>query len=561
MVDVAAIDDVRDEDAPDELEGQVPLGGVLARMQVHEPSFTPKERLIAASLRANGRELVGLSIDELAARVGVSRASVIRFCNRLGYRGLREMNLALAAEVLGDTSAAPLPIAPGDDLKAIVRKVTAAAQQALAASADVLDEGALARSIDALTKAGRVQLFGVGGSAAMALDAHYRFARLGLPVAVLTDAQLQPVVAALLKPDDVAFVISHTGRSVEPVHVLQEAKRVGATTILLTSFANTPAARWADIVLLTAPVATAPGNGMAPLRVAQLTVIDMLCVAIAAREDADRQDFRVRYDTMLARHMLPSNGGAAADPGFSRARSSFTELDSSSWTAPSATVAESNPPRRGVTIDGVVNARTLGGFRLPSGKLTAASVIRSGMLTHITPAGIEQLKKLGVTTVVDMRSDEDLLYYSTPDLGETGIEIVRAPMSLYPGVYSPDLDNRAEWIALYRAWVDGGQAALRKVAETIGGTEGTVLMHCMLGEDRTGIASALLLDLIGVDEAEIVEDYRTSPNGPGWEFLVSAVLAHVRERWGSTAAYFVDSGIHKAVLSRARARLEGRLVI
>src|SRR5262249_46925348 len=152
--------------------------------------------------------------------------------------------------------------------------------------------------------------FGVGGSAPIAHDAHYRFARLGLPVAVLTDAHLQSIVAANLGPGDVAFVVSHTGRSREPVHVLEEAKVSGATTILLTSYASTPAARWADVVLLTAPAATTAWEGMAPLRVAQLSVIDMLCVAIVGHGDARRQDFRARYDALLARHMLPGGSGS-----------------------------------------------------------------------------------------------------------------------------------------------------------------------------------------------------------------------------------------------------------
>lgn len=533
MAETTAIDP--DGEGPQPPAG-APLGGVFARLQVYEPSFTPTERRIAGSLRASGRELVGLSIEDLAERVGVSTASVVRFCRRLGYRGLRELMLAFAAEVRGDSGAGAPPIVPGDDLKAIVRKVTFAAQQALAASAEVLDEGALARAITALTSAGRVQLFGVGGSAAMAQDAYYRFARVGLPVAVSTDAHLQSVVAALLKPGDVAFVISHTGRSVEPVDVLQAAKRVGVTTILLTSFANTPAARWADVVLLTAPVATAPWEGMAPLRVAQLTVIDMICVAIAGRDDA-----------ALATRM---------PPGGNRVHSSSDRGPAESTSGNPA--AKGVPDQRHVTIEGVLNARHLGGFQLPDGGRTPPIVIRSGMLWKITPAGIAQLQELGVSDVVDLRRDDDCLNWPAPDLERAGIAVIRAPMLTIGDRSAPDLDDRAGWIAHYQSWLEGGQSAMRTLIETILNAEGAVLMHCVLGEDRTGIASALLLDLLGVDEAEIIQDYRMSPNGPGWEFLVSALLDRVRERWGSAAAYFVDAGAGRLTLSRARARLEGR---
>src|SRR5262249_18732649 len=156
-------------------------------------------------------------------------------------------------------------------------------------------------------------------------------------------------------PGAVAFVVSHTGRSREPVHVLEEAKAAGATTILLTSFANTPAARWADVVLLTAPVATAPWDGMAPLRVAQLTVIDMLCVAIAARDDADLRDFRARYDALLARHMLPGGTGTAS----AAAGTETTTASGAPLQRPVLSVDVADPAieaahnRRRVRIDGV----------------------------------------------------------------------------------------------------------------------------------------------------------------------------------------------------------------
>src|SRR5262249_44832442 len=158
-------------------------------------------------------ELVGLPLDQLAARIEVSEASIIRFCRRLGYSGLRELKLALAAEVRGDRRVAALPIAVGDGYAEIVSKVTLLAQQALSDSRDVLDPRALQQATETLLCAGRIQLFGVGGSAPIAQDAHYRFARLGLPAAVLTDAHLQSIVAANLGPGDVAFVVSHTGRS------------------------------------------------------------------------------------------------------------------------------------------------------------------------------------------------------------------------------------------------------------------------------------------------------------------------------------------------------------
>lgn len=554
---IAPTDGVSSRDEPGSL---VVLGGVLARMQVYEPSFTAVERRIAAALRANGRELVGLPVEELSGRIGVSQASVVRFCRRLGYSGLREFKLALAAEVRGDNETIEPSIAIDDGFDAIAIKVTAAAQRALADSLDVLDRGVLEQATEALVRAGRIQIFGVGGSAPIAQDAHYRLARLGLPVSVQTDAHLQPVVAARLGPDAVAFVVSHTGRSREPVHVIEEAKRAGATTILLTSFANTPAARWADHVLLTAAGATTPWGGMAPLRVAQLTVIDMLCVAIAGREDTELQQFRARYDAMEERRMLPFDTVSANPfPAIS------PEPPAPQTSSPSRLVLPRSPReeaqvselhnRRRVRIDGVPNARHLGGIPLRDGGETAPIVFRSGALWQITESGIRQMQELGITSILDLRYGSDLLTHATPSLNDYGITNVRASFYELADAVYPDLDDRPGWVAMYRAWAEQSRLAMATIIETIAQSEGAVLVHCHLGVDRSGIVSALLLDLVGVDEAEILADYRMSPSGPGYEYLISAVLERIRERYGSTYAFFKQTGTTDRLLSRVRSRM------
>jgi protein-tyrosine phosphatase len=211
-----------------------------------------------------------------------------------------------------------------------------------------------------------------------------------------------------------------------------------------------------------------------------------------------------------------------------------------------------------VRIDGVPNARHLGGIPLPDGGETAPVVLRSGVLWQISPGGIRHLQALGVTNVVDLRYDTDLRTHPTPNLEPAGITVTRAPMYEHPETIAPDLDDRIGWIAFYRTWAEQSQFALRTVVESIANAEGAVLVHCHLGEDRSGIVSALLLDLIGVDEDDILADYRMSPNGPAYDYLVSALLEHIRARWGSTSAFFAALGVDEETLARAVARMRGR---
>jgi protein-tyrosine phosphatase len=328
---------------------------------------------------------------------------------------------------------------------------------------------------------------------------------------------------------------------------------------LLTSYANTPAAHWADIVLLTAPVATAPWEGMAPLRVAQLTVIDMLCVAIAGRADADLRDFRARYDALLARHMLPGGSGAERSSAAEAAPAAGIRLVPSASSSPVAVdpALAAEHERRRVEIEGVENARHLGGLPLAGGGATAPVIVRSGALWQISHAGIERLRELDVTDIVDLRYDAECRSYPTPDLDHAGIAVIRAPMYEEPSPKFPDIDDLPGWISVYRSLADNSQPAMRTLIETIAAARGAVLTHCRIGGDRSGIAVGLLLDLVGVDEANIIADYSMSPHGPGFEVLLSDTLARIRERWGSAEAYFLDAGVDADTLERARARMRG----
>jgi protein tyrosine/serine phosphatase len=109
---------------------------------------------------------------------------------------------------------------------------------------------------------------------------------------------------------------------------------------------------------------------------------------------------------------------------------------------------------------------------------------------------------------------------------------------------------------------------------------GGVLIHCLAGKDRTGIAVALLLALVGVDDAQIAADYALSEAGLAPELDAAlagapsdeerarlvrsydarpesmlSTLAHLRARHGGAEAYLARAGLSEADIQRIRERL------
>jgi DNA-binding MurR/RpiR family transcriptional regulator len=154
---------------------------------------------------------------------------------------------------------------------------------ALTRTRDTLVYKDLLSGAQAIAKAGRVVVYGIGGSsAALAAEAHNRLFRLNVPVMVFTDGYTQRMSAAILAEGDVALFISSTGRPRELQESLELAKYCKATCIAITD-QETPLGREADICLHVGLAASGVEEIQPnPMRFAQLFVIDRLAYAVAA---------------------------------------------------------------------------------------------------------------------------------------------------------------------------------------------------------------------------------------------------------------------------------------
>ena len=62
-------------------------------------SFTPTENTLAKYLEENSRQVVNMSLEQLANTLYVSKSSIIRFCKKLGFKGHKELCVKLAKEM------------------------------------------------------------------------------------------------------------------------------------------------------------------------------------------------------------------------------------------------------------------------------------------------------------------------------------------------------------------------------------------------------------------------------------------------------------------------------
>ena len=262
--------------------------GALRAVQTHLDDLRNSEKKVALVVLGSPDKVIYQSISELAENAGTSEPTVLRFCRALGFRGYHDFKIHLAQDLVPEMKNIHEDVVSGDDAAALIRKVLNANVIAINTTLDILDPGMVGRAIQALARAKRIDFFGLGGSGAVAMDAHHKFFRLGISCGWQSDSHMQAMSAALMTPKNVVVAISHSGSSKDIVEALQIAKTNGATTIAIVSHRKSPVASLVDVPLCVHAKETGFKPEPMSSRIAHLSVIDVLAVGVALKK---RQSF------------------------------------------------------------------------------------------------------------------------------------------------------------------------------------------------------------------------------------------------------------------------------
>ncbi|MBT8115655.1 MAG: tyrosine-protein phosphatase [Arenicella sp.] len=184
--------------------------------------------------------------------------------------------------------------------------------------------------------------------------------------------------------------------------------------------------------------------------------------------------------------------------------------------------------QRLLNIEGVINFRDLGGYHTVDGyNLKWGQVFRSAQLDRMTEQGVRDMASLGIRTVVDLRFSDETSRYPTMVAAVPDAEILSWHDERE---LEQESDANARSEAMQRSWRDSlhsndpeqvreamrinypkklysHRAIYRKMLLRLAEGATPLVFHCAAGKDRTGVAAALILSLLGVSRDQIVEDY------------------------------------------------------
>ncbi|MDZ8171533.1 tyrosine-protein phosphatase [Microbacterium xanthum] len=252
-----------------------------------------------------------------------------------------------------------------------------------------------------------------------------------------------------------------------------------------------------------------------------------------------------------------------------------------------------------IEIPGLVNVRDVGDYPTVDGSRTRSSVLfRSDALSGLTADGLTALSRSPIREIVDLRTPDERA--AAPDRLPTtpSIRSIDAPLlqgavsdllrdAMDPAAPATTLDEIPTLGELYCGMLDDGATVFADIARRLAASTGAeaLLIHCTAGKDRTGVATALLLDAVGVERAAVVADYTASqerlagpwadrmlgmiaglgvPLTPRLRALVCETPASAIEEalekvdaLGGSASYLRNGGLTTPELAHLRSRLTG----
>ena len=227
------------------------------------------------------KKVLEYTVYELAKESFTSPATVVRLCKKIDIKGFARLKVLLAEETkyfqdMKLNLLATTTIEKNDSPHAIIEKITNIAVKTIEETRVLVNEKQFMQVARLLQKAVIVDFYGVGASSPVAIDAQYKFMRIGKNVITYQLYDRQYVQAVNSDASHVGIIISYSGETKEMLKIAGILQKNGTPVVAVTSSGENSLNRIADYNLFVTAKETVFRSGAMASRTAQLYIIDIL---------------------------------------------------------------------------------------------------------------------------------------------------------------------------------------------------------------------------------------------------------------------------------------------
>ena len=216
-------------------------------------TFFETEKKIGNFIIHHPKEIVDMTVGELAKECQVSEASVSRFCKKIDMKGFHHLKISIAKEMVSQSEDDELSNHISvDDLEQSLKNILANKVAELTQTVSMMNSENLQDILKRINNAQNVLFAAVGNTVPVAMDGAYKLNQIGISAVSTPVWETQLAYSYNLSPDDVVIAISNSGESTGVMNMLEAAKQKKATTISITNSEKSTIAKISDYHITTA---------------------------------------------------------------------------------------------------------------------------------------------------------------------------------------------------------------------------------------------------------------------------------------------------------------------
>lgn len=252
-----------------------------------------QEKKIADYVLEHEDEILYTPLAFLAENAGTSEATAVRFCKKLGFKGIKEFKVFLGTVRSSGSDKNSCTFSDSDS--SIFEKVFRNSMRALEYSFKSTSYETLSKVSDYINASSNILVFGVGGSAIAVEFVAREMARIGKKIFSYTDSYSIRQFNADFASSDLVLIVSRSGETEDLIRIAEKAGRQGAVVVAVTGAVKSRLTEISDTAIIVSEEQLIDGDRNSFSRIGQISLVSCLYIMCVAHRMKEDDSFRENY--------------------------------------------------------------------------------------------------------------------------------------------------------------------------------------------------------------------------------------------------------------------------
>ena len=270
--------------------------GILEELSKPNFKVTKTDKSLIKYIEENSDDVIYKSISEIARESKIGEATITRFTKKAGFKGFQDFKITLAKDlsIRKKTSVISSHVHKNEGVMETSSKLLRTTISVLEETVGKTDKNIINQCRKLILTAKKVYFIGIGYSGVVATDSNYKFMRVGLNTASITDSHTMVIMSSIMNRGDVIVAISHSGITKEILRTVEIAKENDIKIISLTEDTNNPLRNLADAQLTYVSSETILETGSVSSKIQQIFLMDLVYTEVIKDIFSEAVDRKLR---------------------------------------------------------------------------------------------------------------------------------------------------------------------------------------------------------------------------------------------------------------------------